>query len=54
MTIEERYLNCFIAMARAADPKFKAVWFKHLGYFEGKLRDANARDFREANSKAAN
>lgn len=54
MTIEERYLNCFLAMQRATDPKFKAVWGKHLGYFERKLRDDVARDFRKAHSQATN
>lgn len=54
MTTEERYLNCFLAMQRAADPKFKAVWFKHMSYFERKLNDVIARDFREANEQAAN
>ena len=54
MTIEERYLNCFLAMQRAQNPSFKKIWFNKMQYFERKMPDDVARDFREAHSKATN
>ena len=44
MTIEERYLNCFLAMQRAQNPNFKKIWFNKMKYFESKMRDVKIHD----------
>ena len=54
MTTEERYLNCFLAWRRAQNPSFKKIWFNKMQYFERKLKDDVARDFRKAHSQATN
>lgn len=53
MSIEECYLNCFIAMQRAQNPSFKKIWLTKMRYFERKILNDIPRNSGEAHSKAA-
>lgn len=36
MSIEQNFLNCYRAMTLAEDPRFKAIWYRHMCYWWAK------------------